>query len=102
MQYVFWNVQHTDKNADEYRFNLGVQHQVYKDVVVSTDYTLRDLNDMGQSIAHEASVSVNYALSKNLDAGAFIHYSSFDPVKNGFTADSANKQGIGAYMSYRF
>ncbi|RJE77707.1 hypothetical protein BGP78_07970 [Pseudoalteromonas sp. MSK9-3] len=101
-QYVFWNVQHTDKNADEYRFNLGVQHQVLEDVVISADYTLRSLNDMTQSTAHEASVSMNYALSKNLDTGVFVNYSSFDPVKNGFTADSANKQGIGGYISYRF
>ncbi|KAF7774553.1 hypothetical protein PCIT_a1017 [Pseudoalteromonas citrea] len=101
-QYVFWNVQHTDKNADEYRFNLGVQHQVFEDVVISADYTLRSLNDMTQSTAHEASVSMNYAISKNLDTGVFVNYSSFDPVKNGFTADSANKQGIGGYISYRF
>ena len=101
-QYVFWNVQHTDKNADEYRFNLGVQHQVFEDVVISADYTLRSLNDMTQSTAHKASVSMNYALSKNLDTGVFVNYSSFDPVKNGFTADSANKQGVGAYVSYRF
>ena len=101
-QYVFWNVQHTEKNADEYRFNVGLQHQIFEDVVVSADYTLRSLNDMTQSIAHEGSVSVNYALSKKLDTGMFVNYSSFDPVKNGFTAESANKQGVGVYMSYRF
>ncbi|MBE0366996.1 hypothetical protein [Pseudoalteromonas aurantia] len=101
-QYVFWNVQHTDKNADEYRFNLGVQHQVLEDVVVSADYTLRSLNDMTQSTAHEASVSMNYALSRSLDAGVYLKYSSFNPQENGFTADSANKQEVGAYVSYRF
>lgn len=101
-QYVFWNVQHTDKNADEYRFNLGVQHQVLEDVVITTNYILRSLNDMTQSTAHEASVSMNYALSRSLDTGVYLKYSSFNPQENGFTADSAYKQGVGAYVSYRF
>ncbi|MBE0362739.1 hypothetical protein PULV_a0290 [Pseudoalteromonas ulvae UL12] len=101
-QYVFWNQPSHTANADEWRFSAGVQQQLFEHVVLSAGYTYRDLNDMSQADAHEASLSLNYAMTKQLDLAVFATYSNFDPVKNGFTADSSNKQGIGAHVSYRF
>ena len=101
-EYVFWNIPHSSDNASEWRLQGGVQQNITDELTLSAVYQFRELKDMVQSNAHEATITLNYAYSEQIDVGMFAGASNFNAVKNGFTADSDHKQGIGMYMSYRF
>ena len=101
-QYVFWNVPDTDKNLDEWRWSIGMQQEISIDVVLSANYTYRDLNGFNQSSAYDASIGFNYALTKQWDLGISVGYSDFNALKNGFKGDTAYKENAGIYVGYRF
>ena len=99
--YVKWDEEKL-KNKDEYRYSIGVQANVAKDWTATASYTYRDLKDFNQSEAHEVSLGINYAYSKNIDLGMFTGYSSFDAQENGYKLDNSFDRVAGAYVTYRF
>jgi len=98
--YVKWD--ESPKNKDEYRYSIGVQANVAKDWTASANYTYRDLKDFEQNEAHEVSVGLNYAYSKQTDIGMFIGYSNFDAIENGYKLDNSFDRVAGIYVTYRF
>jgi opacity protein-like surface antigen len=99
--YVKWDEEKL-KNKDEYRYSVGVQANIAKDWTATANYTYRDLKDFNQSDAHEVSLGLNYAYSKNMDIGMFTGYSSFDAQENGYKLDNSFDRLAGAYVTYRF
>lgn len=90
------------KNKDEYRYSVGVQGNIVKDLTATASYTYRDLKDFSQNDAHEVNVGLNYAYSKNTDIGVFTGYSSFDAQENGYKLDNSFDRVAGIYATYRF
>lgn len=90
------------KNKDEYRYSVGVQGNIVKDLTATASYTYRDLKDFSQNDAHEVNVDLNYAYSKNTDIGVFTGYSSFDAQENGYKLDNSFDRVAGIYATYRF
>ncbi len=99
--YVKWDEEKL-KNKDEYRYSVGLQTNVAKDWTATANYTYRDLKDFNQGDAHEVSVGVNYAYSKNTDIGVFTGYSNFDSQENGYNLDHSFDRVAGIYAEYRF
>lgn len=99
--YVKWDEDKL-KNKDEYRYSVGVQANVAKDWTASANYTYRDLKDFEQNEAHEVSVGLNYAYSKQTDIGMFIGYSNFDAIENGYKLKNSFDRVAGVYVTYRF
>ena len=81
---------------------MGLQANLAKDWTATTRYTYRDLKDFTQNEAHEVSLGVNYAYSKNTDIGIFAGYSSFDAQQNGYKLDHSFDRVAGIYAAYRF
>lgn len=99
--YVKWDEEKL-KNKDEYRYSVGVQGNIAKDLTATASYTYRDLNDFSQNDSHEVNVGLNYAYSKNTDIGVFTGYSSFDAQENGYELDNSFDRIAGIYGVYRF
>jgi len=99
--YIKWDEEQL-KNKDEYRYSVGVQGNIAKDLTATASYTYRDLKDFSQNDAHEVNVGLNYAYSKNTDIGVFTGYSSFDAQENGYKLDNSFDRIAGIYASYRF
>jgi len=99
--YVKWDEEKLN-NKDEYRYSVGVQGNIAKDLTATASYTYRDLKDFSQNDAHEVNVGLNYAYSKNTDIGVFTGYSSFDAQENGYKLDNSFDRIAGIYASYRF
>jgi len=99
--YIKWDEDQL-KNKDEYRYSLGIQANVAKNLTATANYTYRDLKDFNQKEAHEVSVGLNYAYSKNTDIGVFTGYSSFDAQDNGYNVDNSFDRVAGIYVTYRF
>lgn len=99
--YVKWDEEKL-KNKDEYRYSVGVQGNIAKDLTATASYTYRDLKDFSQNDAHEVNVGLNYAYSKNTDIGVFTGYSSFDAQENGYKLDNSFDRIAGIYAAYRF
>ena len=99
--YVKWDEEKL-KNKDEYRYSVGVQGNIVKDLTATASYTYRDLKDFSQNDAHEVNVGLNYAYSKNTDIGVFTSYSSFDAQENGYKLDNSFDRVAGIYATYRF
>jgi len=99
--YIKWDEEKL-KNKDEYRYSVGVQGNIAKDLTATASYTYRDLKDFSQNDAHEVNVGLNYAYSKNTDIGVFTGYSSFDAQENGYKLDNSFDRIAGIYAAYRF
>ncbi|MBL4764533.1 MAG: outer membrane beta-barrel protein [Colwellia sp.] len=99
--YVKWDEEKL-KNKDEYRYSVGVQGNIAKDLTATAGYTYRYLKDFSQNDAHEVNVGLNYAYSKNTDIGVFTGYSSFDAQENGYKLDNSFDRVAGIYAAYRF
>ncbi|NQY89314.1 MAG: outer membrane beta-barrel protein [Colwellia sp.] len=99
--YVKWDEKKL-KNKGEYRYSVGVQGNIAKDLTATASYTYRDLKDFSQNDAHEVNVGLNYAYSKNTDIGVFTGYSSFDAQENGYKLDNSFDRVAGIYAAYRF
>ena len=99
--YVKWDEEKL-KNKDEYRYSIGLQANVAKDLTASASYTYRDLKDFKQKDANEVRIGLNYAYSKNTDIGVFAGYSSFDAKENGYKRDNSFDRVAGIYAAYRF
>ena len=99
--YVKWDEKKL-KNKGEYRYSVGVQGNIAKDLTATASYTYRDLKDFSQNDAHEVNVGLNYAYSKNTDIGVFTGYSSFDAQENGYKLDNSFDRVAGIYATYRF
>jgi len=99
--YVKWDEEKLN-NKDEYRYSVGGQGNIAKDLTATASYTYRDLKDFSQNDAHEVNVGLNYAYSKNTDIGVFTGYSSFDAQENGYKLDNSFDRIAGIYASYRF
>lgn len=99
--YVKWDEEKL-KNKAEYRYSVGVQANIIRDWTANASYTYRDLKDFAQNEAHEVNVGLNYAYSKSTDIGAFVGYSSFDALENGYLLDNSFDRVAGIYAAYRF
>lgn len=99
--YVKWD---EDKlqNKDEYRYSIGLQRNLVKDITLSANYTFRDLKDFTQSHADEVNVALNYSYSKRMDMGVFVGYSNFDAQQNGYDLEDGYERTAGLYVNYRF
>ncbi|GHF94084.1 porin [Thalassotalea marina] len=99
--YVKWDEEHL-KNKDEYRYSVGLQRNLFKDVTFAANYTYRDLKDFKQSHADEVNLALNYTFSKRMDLGVFAGYSNFDAKQNGYDLDDGYERTAGVYVNYRF
>ena len=100
-EYVYWDEDLVD-NRSEYRYSLGLQQNIYRDVTLTANYTYRDLNDFVQNNAYNANIGINYAIDKQWDAGMFVGISDFNPLENGYKAEDIFDKQTGVYLSYRF
>ena len=99
--YVKWDEEKL-KNKGEFRYSVGVQANVAKDLTATANYTYRDLKDFSQNDANEVNLGLNYAYSKSTDIGIFTGYSSFDAQENGYQLDDNFERVAGIYTAYRF
>ena len=101
MGYINWDEEQL-QNKSEYRYSLGVQTNIAKDWTAFANYAYRDLKDFTQDDAHNISVGLNYAYSKDIDVGLFMGYSDFDAVENGYKLENSFDRTAGLYVTYRF
>jgi len=99
--YVKWDEEKL-KDKGEFRYSVGVQANVAKDLTATLNYTYRDLKDFSQNDANEVNLGLNYAYSKSTDIGIFTGYSSFDAQENGYQLDDNFERVAGIYTAYRF
>ena len=99
--YVKWDEEKL-KNKSEFRYSVGVQANVAKDLTATANYTFRDLKDFSQNDVNEVNLGLNYAYSKSTDIGIFTGYSSFDAQENGYQLDDNFERVAGIYTAYRF
>jgi len=99
--YVKWDEEML-KDKSEFRYSVGVQANVAKDLTATANYTYRDLKDFSQNDANEVNLGLNYAYSKSTDIGIFTGYSSFDAQENGYQLDDNFERVAGIYTAYRF
>jgi len=101
VDYVFWN-DVGRQNADEYRFSIGSKHRLQDNVTMITNLAYRDLKDMQQDDAYEASLAFNYSLSPQTDIGVAFSYTDFDAEREGLEFDSELEKAAAVYIAYRF
>jgi hypothetical protein len=100
-QYVDWDEENRE-DKEEFNYSLGAQKALFNNLTFSTVHTYRDLTDFAQEDANEFSLGLDYQYSKQTNMGAFLGYSDFDPIENGYNGDASYEQYAGVYVRYRF